>query len=240
MLDPGDIWYPPKRYMTTSVKMTFEKGAAVKIEGGWDARMIREYIEGWQDPEGYMISHIGFGGHRRGLWNARAVPGSARHHRPGRAHRVGHDAVRARLQRDFRRHSHHRLSPGLRAQAAAVLPRRRAGGRQRRGRSRNTSSRDEVGSLQLRATRTRCRRRCAILDEHAGGARVLAGGQSLVPMLQMRLMQLRRSGRHQPAAEASTRCEPRAPETVFGPMVRYATIERLAARFGAACRCCSA
>jgi 2,5-dihydroxypyridine 5,6-dioxygenase len=70
VLDPGDIWYPPKSYLTTPVKMTFENGAAVKIEGTSDARMIREYIEGWQDPEGYMISHIGFGGHRRGLWNA--------------------------------------------------------------------------------------------------------------------------------------------------------------------------
>ena len=29
VLDPGDIWYPPKRYLTTPVKMTFEKGAAV-------------------------------------------------------------------------------------------------------------------------------------------------------------------------------------------------------------------
>jgi 2,5-dihydroxypyridine 5,6-dioxygenase len=70
VLDPGDIWYPPKRYLATPVRMTFENGAAVKIEGGWDARMIREYIEGWEDPEGYMISHIGFGGHRRALWNA--------------------------------------------------------------------------------------------------------------------------------------------------------------------------
>src|SRR6185503_6846592 len=59
------------------------------------------------------------------------VPGSARHHRPGRADRLGHDAVRARLQRDLRRHAHHRLPPGLRAQGAALLPGRRAGRRQR-------------------------------------------------------------------------------------------------------------
>lgn len=70
VLDPGDIWYPPKRYIHTPVTMRFEGGAAVSIEGDWDAQMIREYIEGWNDPEGYMMSHIGWGSHPRGLWNS--------------------------------------------------------------------------------------------------------------------------------------------------------------------------
>jgi 2,5-dihydroxypyridine 5,6-dioxygenase len=70
VLDAGDIWYPPKRYLTTPVRMTFEQGAAVSIEGGWDAALIREYIEGWDDPEGYMMSHLGWGTHKRALWNA--------------------------------------------------------------------------------------------------------------------------------------------------------------------------
>lgn len=65
-----------------------------------------------------------------------------------------------------------------------------------------------------------------VLDEHAGGARVLAGGQSLVPMLQMRLMQL-------DALVDINRLEgldgvrPAGAETVLGPLVRYATIEKL-------------
>ncbi len=65
-----------------------------------------------------------------------------------------------------------------------------------------------------------------ILDEGGGGARVLAGGQSLAPMLQMRLMQLstlvdinRLPGLAEVTAEG--------PVTVFGPMVRYVTIEQL-------------
>jgi carbon-monoxide dehydrogenase medium subunit len=65
-----------------------------------------------------------------------------------------------------------------------------------------------------------------VLDEHAGGARILAGGQSLVPMLQMRLMQLdalvdinRLEGLDEVRAVGA--------ETVFGPLVRYATIEKL-------------
>jgi carbon-monoxide dehydrogenase medium subunit len=64
-----------------------------------------------------------------------------------------------------------------------------------------------------------------VLDEHAGGARVLAGGQSLVPMLNMRLMQVsalvdinRIAGLDEVRAEGAV--------TVLGPLVRYTAIER--------------
>jgi 2,5-dihydroxypyridine 5,6-dioxygenase len=43
---------------------------AVEIAGGYDAFLIRDYIEGWQDPEGYAVSHTGWGSHPRALWNA--------------------------------------------------------------------------------------------------------------------------------------------------------------------------
>jgi len=64
-----------------------------------------------------------------------------------------------------------------------------------------------------------------LLDRHDGAARVLAGGQSLMPMLQMRLMQ--------PAALidinrlpelATIRAE--GPVTVIGALTRYAELER--------------
>jgi carbon-monoxide dehydrogenase medium subunit len=62
------------------------------------------------------------------------------------------------------------------------------------------------------------------LEEHAGAARVLAGGQSLVPMLHMRLMQLgalvdinRVPGLDGVRAEGAT--------TILGALVRYATIQ---------------
>jgi 2,5-dihydroxypyridine 5,6-dioxygenase len=70
VIDAGDIWYPAKTYLETPVKITFEKGFATKIEGGWNARMINEYIEGWDDPEGFAMSHLGWGTHKRALWNS--------------------------------------------------------------------------------------------------------------------------------------------------------------------------
>lgn len=70
VLDPGDIWYPAKRFLSGPVTMRFEQGSVVRIEGGLDAFLIRDYIEGWQDPEGFAISHLGWGSHPRALWNA--------------------------------------------------------------------------------------------------------------------------------------------------------------------------
>ena len=70
VLEPGDIWYPPKQFIRTPVTLRFEKGAVVSIDGGLDAFLIRDYIEGWNDPEGYMISHTGWGSHPNALWNA--------------------------------------------------------------------------------------------------------------------------------------------------------------------------
>jgi 2,5-dihydroxypyridine 5,6-dioxygenase len=70
VMDVGDIWYPVKRFITTPVKMKFENGAVVAIEGGFDALMIRDYIEGWKDPEGFAISHLGWGSHPNALWNS--------------------------------------------------------------------------------------------------------------------------------------------------------------------------
>ena len=53
--------------------MHFEKGAVKSIEGVVsDAFMIRDYIEGWRDPEGFAISHLGLGSHPKALWNSLA------------------------------------------------------------------------------------------------------------------------------------------------------------------------
>jgi carbon-monoxide dehydrogenase medium subunit len=63
------------------------------------------------------------------------------------------------------------------------------------------------------------------LAEHAGDARLLAGGQSLVPMLHMRLMQVGAlidiNG-----LEGLDEVHAASDATVFGPLVRYVAIER--------------
>jgi 2,5-dihydroxypyridine 5,6-dioxygenase len=70
VVDPGDIWYPTKRFLTTPVRMTFKNGGVVKMEGGVDAMLIKDYIDGWNDQEGFHISHLGWGSHPKALWNS--------------------------------------------------------------------------------------------------------------------------------------------------------------------------
>lgn len=63
------------------------------------------------------------------------------------------------------------------------------------------------------------------LEEHLGLARVLAGGQSLVPMLGMRLMRPTAVVDINGLADELGEIDARGTETVVGALVRYATIE---------------
>jgi carbon-monoxide dehydrogenase medium subunit len=63
------------------------------------------------------------------------------------------------------------------------------------------------------------------LEDHLGMARVLAGGQSLLPMLGMRLMRPSALVDINGLAGELGRIEARGSETVIGALVRYATIE---------------
>jgi carbon-monoxide dehydrogenase medium subunit len=63
------------------------------------------------------------------------------------------------------------------------------------------------------------------LEDHLGQARVLAGGQSLVPMLGMRLMRPSALVDINGLGDELGRIEVRGAETVIGALVRYAAIE---------------
>jgi carbon-monoxide dehydrogenase medium subunit len=64
-----------------------------------------------------------------------------------------------------------------------------------------------------------------VLGEHLGMARVLAGGQSLVPMLGMRLMRPSALVDINGLGDELGRIETQGSDTVVGALVRYATIE---------------
>jgi carbon-monoxide dehydrogenase medium subunit len=66
----------------------------------------------------------------------------------------------------------------------------------------------------------------AALDSHGGTARVLAGGQSLVPMLGMRLMRPSAVVDINGLAGELGRIEARGTETTIGALVRYTEAER--------------
>ncbi|MDX3896195.1 2,5-dihydroxypyridine 5,6-dioxygenase [Pusillimonas sp.] len=69
VIDKGDILLPQKCYTSDKIVLTVENGYATKIEGGVDAELLREYMASFNDPEGYAISHIGWGLQPRCHWS---------------------------------------------------------------------------------------------------------------------------------------------------------------------------
>jgi 2,5-dihydroxypyridine 5,6-dioxygenase len=69
IIDRGDILLPLKRYVADPVTLTIENGYATRIEGALDADLLRDYMEAFDDPEGYAMSHIGWGLQDRARWS---------------------------------------------------------------------------------------------------------------------------------------------------------------------------
>lgn len=62
VLDVGDVNLTFKRYIESPVVLSFEKDRIVDIAGtGLDAVSLRSYFASWDDPDAYMVSHIGWG-----------------------------------------------------------------------------------------------------------------------------------------------------------------------------------
>lgn len=69
VLAPGDILLPQKAYVTAPITLRLEGGYVRAIEGGYEAVHLREYMESFDDPEVYAVSHIGWGLQRRAHWS---------------------------------------------------------------------------------------------------------------------------------------------------------------------------
>ncbi len=69
VLAPGDILLPQKAYVTEPVTMRLERGYVRAIEGGYEARHLKDYMDNFGDPEVYAVSHIGWGLQKRAHWS---------------------------------------------------------------------------------------------------------------------------------------------------------------------------
>ncbi|RYE41077.1 MAG: leucyl aminopeptidase [Hyphomicrobiales bacterium] len=75
VLGPGDIIHPFDTYVQNPVKFTIESGFIREISGlegksDLDADLVKAYIEDFQDPRGYGMSHVGFGLDERARWHS--------------------------------------------------------------------------------------------------------------------------------------------------------------------------
>lgn len=69
VLDVGDILLPQKSYVNSPIHLNVKDGFVTTIEGGVDAAMLKEYMESFEDPEAFAISHIGWGTQTRARWS---------------------------------------------------------------------------------------------------------------------------------------------------------------------------
>lgn len=69
VLAPGDILLPQKSYLTAPITCHLEKGFVRAIEGGFEADHLRDYMDSFNDPEVYAVSHIGWGLQKRAHWS---------------------------------------------------------------------------------------------------------------------------------------------------------------------------
>jgi 2,5-dihydroxypyridine 5,6-dioxygenase len=70
VIAPGDILLPFKRYVREPIEVAIHAGRITEIAGGGvDGDLVRDYIVGFDDPDGYAISHIGWGLEERARWS---------------------------------------------------------------------------------------------------------------------------------------------------------------------------
>ncbi|MDO8299425.1 2,5-dihydroxypyridine 5,6-dioxygenase [Lacisediminimonas sp.] len=70
VLDAGDIIFPFKDYVRSPIRLDIREGYIREISGGFDADMLRAFIEEHNDPEAYAVSHLGWGLNPRARWSA--------------------------------------------------------------------------------------------------------------------------------------------------------------------------
>lgn len=72
VLDRGDILLPMKTYVSESIEIEIRDGFARSIEGGLHAQLLSDYMESFEDPDAYALSHIGWGLQPRARWSTLA------------------------------------------------------------------------------------------------------------------------------------------------------------------------
>ena len=54
--------------ISSPMKFTVKDGYVVDIEGGAEAKMLKTWLDHWEDPQCYRVSHIGWGTNDGGIW----------------------------------------------------------------------------------------------------------------------------------------------------------------------------
>lgn len=70
IVNPGDIFLHFRRHVSSApVEITLQEGRIKGIKGGFEAEMLRERLESFNDPDAFLLAHAGWGVHREADWN---------------------------------------------------------------------------------------------------------------------------------------------------------------------------
>ena len=70
VLMPGDIILPFKSYVQTPIKLSIRDGYITSVEGAFDAEFMRQYMEDFNQPDAFAVSHLGWGLQPKARWSA--------------------------------------------------------------------------------------------------------------------------------------------------------------------------
>jgi len=71
VLDVGDVNLTFKRYLESPVRLLIADDYITDISGdGLDAELMTSYMEAWDDPDAYAVSHVGWGMNPAARWDA--------------------------------------------------------------------------------------------------------------------------------------------------------------------------
>jgi len=68
VIDVGDMLFPFKMYVTSPIALEIRDGMIRGIEGGLEAKYLRDHLASYDDPGAYAVSHVGWGLQPKARW----------------------------------------------------------------------------------------------------------------------------------------------------------------------------
>lgn len=73
VMNEGDIVYPSMMFLSEPLEFEIEKGHVKRMKGGKQADELRRWMDSYDDPRAYAVSHIGWGTHTDALWSVNGI-----------------------------------------------------------------------------------------------------------------------------------------------------------------------
>jgi 2,5-dihydroxypyridine 5,6-dioxygenase len=73
VMSEGDIVYPTSIFLSERIEFEIENGQVRRIKGGKQADEMRRWMDTYNDPRAYAVSHVGWGTHTAAEWAIKGI-----------------------------------------------------------------------------------------------------------------------------------------------------------------------